>query len=72
MAILDWFDCMVNAVANLSEQELKDFIEWDGGRPPGTRTSAWPGFIVKIGMKPGTRTGGFSRRFPVPPLREKV
>ena len=53
MAIISWYGDMLKVVAALSKREFDDFIQWDGNRSPGIATSAWPGFVGRIGTKPG-------------------
>jgi hypothetical protein len=53
LAILDWYGEILKAVATLSDREFEDFIDWDDNRSPGIPTSAWPGFVGRVAIRPG-------------------
>jgi hypothetical protein len=55
-ATFDYFYNMTECVEKmLTEEERHEFREWDGKRPQGVPTSAWPGFEKHIGLPPWSK-----------------
>lgn len=50
--LMDWFGKMLECVEKLPPDERAAFEVWDQDRPPGVRTSDWPGFDKYLPKKP--------------------
>lgn len=70
---LRWYDLMASCFEKLTLEEKIDFLLWDANRPPGTRTSDWEGWALRIGPRRVVHPAPWEKRNNLPrSLRDAV